>query len=187
MTTLTVREAVYYSAQLQLPRSMSKSEKMGRSMEVIKEMGLQDSMDTRIGSQFCRGLSGGEKRRVSICLEILMKPWLLFMDEPTSGLDSASAFHVMSRIAGLSRQGGRTIVVSIHQPSNHIFDLFDNLCLLSGGKTVYFGPSSSAGLLFANNGFPCPPKKNPADHYLKTVNVDFDQVGRMQRNIFFWW
>lgn len=167
---------------------MSKSEKMGRSMAVIKEMGLQDSMDTMIGSQFSRGLSGGEKRRVSICLEMLMRPWLLFMDEPTSGLDSASAFHVMSRIANLSRQSGRTVVVSIHQPSSHVFDLFDNLCLLAGGKTVYFGPSRSAVLLFANNGFPCPPLKNPADHFLKTVNIDFDEVSGIKNEIYiFYW
>ena len=85
--TLTVREAVYYSAQLQLPNSMSKAEKKDRAERTIREMGLQDSINTRIGGWGSKGLSGGQKRRVSICIEILTRPKLLFLDEPTSGLD----------------------------------------------------------------------------------------------------
>jgi ABC-type multidrug transport system ATPase subunit len=144
MTTLTVREAVFYSAQLQLPDSMSRSEKKERAEMTIREMGLQNSMDTRIGGLSVKGLSGGQKRRVSICIEILTRPKLLFLDEPTSGLDSAASFHVMSRIAKLARQDGRTVIASIHQPSSEVFELFSNLCLLSTGMTVYFGPVSVA-------------------------------------------
>jgi ABC-type multidrug transport system ATPase subunit len=144
MTTLTVREAVYYSAQLQLPDSMSTSEKKERAEMTIREMGLQDSVDTRIGGWSVKGLSGGQKRRVSICIEILTRPKLLFLDEPTSGLDSAASFHVMSRITKLARQDGRTVIASIHQPSSEVFELFANLCLLSTGMTVYFGPASMA-------------------------------------------
>ncbi|KAL5982249.1 ATP-binding cassette sub- G member 1 [Asimina triloba] len=144
MTTLTVREAVYYSAQLQLPNSMPKSEKKERAETTIREMGLQDAMDTRIGGWASKGLSGGEKRRVSICIDILTRPKLLFLDEPTSGLDSAASYHVMNRIVGLSKQGRRTIIASIHQPSGDVFDLFDTLGLLSSGRTVYFGPAASA-------------------------------------------
>jgi ABC-type multidrug transport system ATPase subunit len=144
MTTLTVREAVYYSAQLQLPDSMSRSEKKERAETTIRDMGLQDSMDTRIGSCNVKGLSGGQKRRVSLCIEILTRPKLLFLDEPTSGLDSAASFHVMSRITKLARQDGRTVIASIHQPSSEVFELFSNLCLLSNGMTVYFGPVSMA-------------------------------------------
>ena len=107
-------------------------------------MGLQDSMDTRIGGWSIKGLSGGQKRRVSICIEILTRPKLLFLDEPTSGLDSAASFHVMSRIVKLARQDGRTVIASIHQPSSEVFELFSNLCLLSTGMTVYFGPVSKA-------------------------------------------
>ena len=144
--TLTVREAVYYSAQLQLPDSMSKSEKKERADTTIKEMGLQDAMNTRIGGWGVKGISGGQKRRVSICIEILKRPNLLFLDEPTSGLDSAASYYVMSRIAGLGQRDGigRTIIASIHQPSSDVFQLFNNLCLLSSGRTVYFGPASEA-------------------------------------------
>ncbi|KAB1226064.1 ABC transporter G family member 11 [Morella rubra] len=174
MTTLTVREAVYYSAQLQLPDSMSNSEKKERAEMTIREMGLQDSLDTRIGGWNVKGLSGGQKRRVSICIEILTRPKLLFLDEPTSGLDSAASFHVMSRIVKIAHQDGRTVIASIHQPSSEVFELFDNLCLLSTGRTVYFGPASMSEKFFASNGFPCPSLRNPSDHYLRTINKDFD-------------
>ena len=144
ITTLTVGEAVCYSALLQLPDSMSKSEKKERADMTIREMGLQDAVNTRIGGWGVKGISGGQKRRVSICIEILTHPKLLFLDEPTSGLDSAASYYVMSRITGLDRQHGRTIITSIHQPSCEVFALFDNLCLLSSGRTVYFGPAHAA-------------------------------------------
>ncbi|KAE8672778.1 ABC transporter G family member 11 [Hibiscus syriacus] len=177
ITTLTVRESVYYSAQLQLPDTMTRSEKKERAEMTIREMGLQDAMDIRIGGWGAKGLSGGQKRRVSICIGILTKPKLLFLDEPTSGLDSAASYYVMSRIASLNQKDetGRTIVASIHQPSFEVFQLFTNLYLLSAGKTVYFGPLSAANEFFALNGFPCPNLQNPSDHFLKTINKDFDK------------
>lgn len=144
MTTLTVKEAVYYSAQLQLPDSMTKSEKIARANDAIRDMGLQGCINTRIGGWSVKGLSGGQKRRVSICIEILTKPRLLFLDEPTSGLDSAASYHVMSRIIKLAKQDQRTVIASIHQPSSEVFELFQNLCLLSCGKLIYFGPASTA-------------------------------------------
>ncbi|TXG60415.1 hypothetical protein EZV62_014988 [Acer yangbiense] len=175
MTTLTIKEAIYYSAQLQLPDSMSKSQKKKRAEITIKEMGLQDSMDTRIGGWTKKGLSGGQKRRVSICIEILTRPKLLFLDEPTSGLDSAASFHVMNRIVKLARQDRRTVIASIHQPSSEVFELFHNLCLLSSGRTIFFGPVSLAEQFFASSGFPCPTLRNPSDHYLRTINKDFEE------------
>ncbi|KAL3323610.1 hypothetical protein AABB24_037990 [Solanum stoloniferum] len=176
MATLTVKETVYYSAQLQLPQSMPLHEKKERAEETIKEMGLQEAMNTRIGGWSLKGLSGGQKRRVSICIEILTRPKLLFLDEPTSGLDSAASYHVMNRIIKIAQQDMRTIVASIHQPSSEVFELFDNLCLLSYGKTIYFGSSSKANEFFAINGFPCPYMRNPSDHYLRTINKDFDDI-----------
>ena len=85
--TLTVRETIMYSAQLRLPDKMLTDEKRALVEGSIIEMGLQDCADTVIGNWHLRGISGGEKRRVSIALEILMRPRLLFLDEPTSGLD----------------------------------------------------------------------------------------------------
>ncbi|QCD84124.1 ATP-binding cassette [Vigna unguiculata] len=177
LTTLTVGEAVHYSAQLQLPDTMSKQEKKDRADFTIREMGLQDAINTRIGGWGVKGISGGQKRRVSICIEILTRPKLLFLDEPTSGLDSAASYYVIKRIASLAQNDHikRTVIASIHQPSTEVFQLFNNLCLLSSGKTVYFGPASAASEFFASYGYPCPPLMNPSDHLLKTINKDFDQ------------
>ncbi|KAL6962766.1 ABC transporter G member 11 [Sarracenia purpurea var. burkii] len=169
--TLTVRETISYSAQLRLPNKMGWSEKRALVESTIVEMGLQDCADTVIGNWHLRGISGGEKRRVSIAVEILMRPRLLFLDEPTSGLDSASAFFVTQTLRGLSRDG-RTVIASIHQPSSEVFELFDRLYLLSGGKTVYFGQASEAyEARIAHRFF-----MNPSDHFLRCINSDFDKV-----------
>ncbi|KAJ4959928.1 hypothetical protein NE237_019838 [Protea cynaroides] len=173
--TLTVRETISYSARLRLPDKMAWSDKRALVESTIIEMGLQDCADTVIGNWHLRGISGGERRRVSIALEILMRPRLLFLDEPTSGLDSASAFFVTQTLRGLSRDG-RTVIASIHQPSSEVFELFDRLYLLSGGKTVYFGQASEAYEFFAQAGFPCPALRNPSDHFLRCINSDFDKV-----------
>lgn len=141
--TLTVRETLTYSALLRLPNSMSREEVKGIVEGTIMEMGLQDCADRQIGNWQMRGISGGEKKRVSIALEILIRPCLLFLDEPTSGLDSAAAFFIIQAIKNLARDG-RTVISSIHQPSSEVFALFDDLYLLSGGETVYFGEAKMA-------------------------------------------
>jgi len=144
MATLTVREAIYYSAQIQLPDTMPVAEKLARAGDTIQEMGLAGALDTRIGGRQTKGISGGQRKRLSICLEILTRPRLLFLDEPTSGLDSAASYHVMSRIAGLAAREGMTIVAVVHQPCSEVFELFHGLCLLAAGQTIYFGPAANA-------------------------------------------
>ncbi|RCV12085.1 hypothetical protein SETIT_2G240500v2 [Setaria italica] len=175
MTTLTVREAVHYSAQLQLPSAMSASAKRERAEETLREMGLEGAADTRIGGWMHKGISGGQRRRVSICMEILTRPALLFLDEPTSGLDSAASYHVVGRIARLARREGMTVVAAVHQPSTEVYGLFAGLCLLAYGRTVFFGPAADTNQFFALSGFPCPSLMNPSDHFLRTINKDFDK------------
>uniref|UniRef100_A0A6N2MI10 ABC transporter domain-containing protein n=1 Tax=Salix viminalis TaxID=40686 RepID=A0A6N2MI10_SALVM len=136
--TLTVRETITYSANLRLPDTMTKEEIDDVVEGTISEMGLQDCSDRMVGKWHLRGISGGEKKRLSIAIEILTRPHLLFLDEPTSGLDSASSFFVIQTLRNIARDG-RTIISSIHQPSSEVFALFDDLFLLSGGETVYFG------------------------------------------------
>lgn len=181
--TLTVRETIHYSAYLRLPDKMPRAEKETIAESTILEMGLQDCADTPVGNWHLRGLSGGEKRRVSIALEILMRPRLLFLDEPTSGLDSAAAFFVTQTLRSLSRDG-RTVLFSIHQPSSEVFALFDNLFLLSGGKTIYFGEAARAHEFFSQAAFPCPARRNPSDHFLRCVNSDFDRVKQTLKGSF---
>ncbi|XP_048546705.1 ABC transporter G family member 1-like isoform X2 [Triticum urartu] len=174
MATLTVREAIYYSAQIQLSDTMLLDDKLARADEAIQEMGLTSALETRIGGRNTKGISGGQRKRLSICLEILTRPRLLFLDEPTSGLDSAASFHVMNRIADLAAREGMTIVAVVHQPCNEVFEIFHGLCLLASGQTIYFGPATNANEFFASNGYPCPPMRNPSDHFLRTINRDFE-------------
>ena len=141
--TLTVRETVTYSAHLRLPNILTKEEVNDIVEGTIMEMGLQECADTVIGNWHLRGISGGEKKRLSVALEILTMPKILFLDEPTSGLDSASAFFVVQALRNIARDG-RTVISSIHQPSSEVFALFDDLFLLSAGETVYFGESKMA-------------------------------------------
>jgi ABC-type multidrug transport system ATPase subunit len=144
MSTLSVREAVYYSAQLQLPDTMPASEKRAHAERVIREMGLGDAMNTRIGGRITKGISGGQRKRVSICIEMLTRPRLLFLDEPTSGLDSAASYHVMSHIARITVRERMTVIAAVHQPSGDVFELFHGVCLLAAGKTVFSGTLSDA-------------------------------------------
>ncbi|CAA3028250.1 ABC transporter G family member 15-like [Olea europaea subsp. europaea] len=173
--TLTVRETLTYSAYLRLPTTMSREEVKGIIEGTIIEMGLQDCADRQIGNWQLRGISGGEKKRLSIALEILIRPRIMFLDEPTSGLDSAAAFFVIQAIKNVARDG-RTVISSVHQPSSEVFALFDDLYLLSGGETVYFGEAKMAIKFFAEAGFPCPSRRNPSDHFLRCINSDFDIV-----------
>uniref|UniRef100_A0A7N0SX92 ABC transporter domain-containing protein n=2 Tax=Kalanchoe fedtschenkoi TaxID=63787 RepID=A0A7N0SX92_KALFE len=175
--TLTVRETLTYSANLRFPTTMTKRDIDEVVEATIQEMGLQDCADRLIGNWHFRGISGGEKKRLSIGLETLTRPNLMFLDEPTSGLDSASAFFVVQTLRSISRQG-KTVISSIHQPSSEVFTLFDYLFLLSGGETVYFGEASSAVEFFREAGFPCPSRRNPSDHFLRCINSDFDDVAK---------
>ncbi|KAJ7964070.1 ABC transporter G family member [Quillaja saponaria] len=173
--TLSVRETLSYSAHLRLPHTMTKEEVNDIVEGTIVEMGLQECADRLIGNWHLRGISGGEKKRLSIALEILTRPRLLFLDEPTSGLDSAAAFFVVQTLRSIAHDG-RTVISSIHQPSSEVFALFDDLFMLSGGQTVYFGAAKMALEFFAKAGFPCPSRRNPSDHFLRCINSDFDTV-----------
>ncbi|CAN6180216.1 unnamed protein product [Urochloa humidicola] len=176
MATLTVAEAVHYSAQLQLPDTVPAAEKRARADRAIRQMGLAAVAGSRIGGRVCKGISGGQRRRVSICVELLASPALVFLDEPTGGLDSAASLHVMDRIARLAREERMTVVAAVHQPSSEVFQLFHGLCLLAYGKMVYFGPAADAIEFFEANGYPCPLRRNPSDHFLTMINKDFEEL-----------
>ncbi|XP_021894239.1 ABC transporter G family member 15-like [Carica papaya] len=173
--TLTVRETLTYSAHLRLPSNMTKQDVSDLVEGTLMELGLQECAERQIGNWHARGISGGEKKRLSVALEVLTRPHVLFLDEPTSGLDSASAFSVIQTLRNIARDG-RVVISSIHQPSSEVFALFDDLFLLSSGETVYFGEAKSAVQFFAEAGFPCPSRRNPSDHFLRCINSDFDAV-----------
>ncbi|XP_027351093.1 ABC transporter G family member 15-like [Abrus precatorius] len=173
--TLTVKETLTFSANMRLPSKMTREEINRVVEETIMEIGLEDCADTRIGNWHSRGISNGEKKRLSIGLEILTQPYVLLLDEPTSGLDSASAFYVIQALYNIAHNG-RIVMCSIHQPSNENFNMFDDLLLLSSGEIVYFGDAKMALKFFADAGFPCPTTRNPSDHFLLCINLDFDSI-----------
>ncbi|XP_076840638.1 broad substrate specificity ATP-binding cassette transporter ABCG2 [Brachyhypopomus gauderio] len=171
MGTLTVRENLRFSAALRLPMSISQKEKEQKVERVIQELGLTKVADSRVGTQLIRGISGGERKRTNIGMELIIDPSVLFLDEPTTGLDANTANSVLSLLKRMSSHG-RTIILSIHQPRFSIFRLFDNLTLLTGGRLVYHGPAQSALDYFNDIGFTCEPHNNPADFFLDVINGD---------------
>lgn len=175
MGTLTVRENLQFSAALRLPTTMSNHEKNERINKVIRELGLEKVADSKVGTQFIRGVSGGERKRTSIGMELITDPSILFLDEPTTGLDSSTANAVLLLLKRMSKQG-RTIIFSIHQPRYSIFKLFDSLTLLASGKLMFHGPAQQALEYFASAGYRCEPYNNPADFFLDVINGDSSAV-----------
>ena len=173
--TLTVYETLMYAAKLRLPTSLSQSAKEDIVNDVITELGLESVRNTYIGNWHIRGISGGQRRRVSIGCELVTSPTLLFLDEPTSGLDSAAAFHVMSSVRRLAT-GCRTILAVIHQPASETFELFDKLCLLAAGECVYFGDAGRCEDMFTAAGLPVPAARSAPDHFLHVINRDFESA-----------
>uniref|UniRef100_A0A8C9WJT8 ATP-binding cassette, sub-family G (WHITE), member 2c n=1 Tax=Scleropages formosus TaxID=113540 RepID=A0A8C9WJT8_SCLFO len=166
MGTLTVRENLAFSANLRLSqRQYSHMDKAAKVNQVIQELGLQDCADTKIGTVFLRGVSGGEKKRCGIGMELITSPALLFLDEPTTGLDANTANSIIALLQKLSRDG-KTVIFSIHQPRYSIFRQFDHLTLLNQGEAIYAGEASKAVAYFEDLGYKCEQFNNPADFFM---------------------
>lgn len=176
---LTVAETLWYTALLRLPRALGASEKRAQAEEVMLELGLGKVAHSMIGGvRGVRGLSGGERKRVSIGLEMLVDPSLLLLDEPTSGLDSTTAARIVGTLRRMAAGGGRTVVVTIHQPSSRLYHMFDKVLLLSSdGCPIYYGLAADALSYFASVGFASPLSLNPADLMLDLANGIAPQIG----------
>ncbi|KAM9237067.1 broad substrate specificity ATP-binding cassette transporter ABCG2 isoform 3-T3 [Leptosomus discolor] len=175
MGTLTVRENLKFSAALRLPKSVKECEKNERVNQIIKELGLSKVADSKVGTQFTRGVSGGERKRTNIGMELITDPAILFLDEPTTGLDASTANAVLLLLKRMAKQG-KTIIFSIHQPRYSIFRLFDSLTLLATGRVLYHGPAQHAIEYFQSIGYQCEPYNNPADFFLDIINGDSTAV-----------
>ncbi|KAK7129482.1 hypothetical protein R3I94_017635 [Phoxinus phoxinus] len=175
MGTLTVRENLRFSAALRLPKTIKQREKDAKVERLIQELGLSKVADSRVGTQLIRGVSGGERKRTNIGMELIIDPAVLFLDEPTTGLDASTANSVLMLLKKMARSG-RTIILSIHQPRYSIYRLFDSLTLLVGGRTVYHGPAQEALQYFSEIGYTCEPHNNPADFFLDVINGDSTAV-----------
>lgn len=136
---------------------------------MISELGLVKCQNTIIGNSFIRGISGGERKRVSIANEMLINPSLLILDEPTSGLDSTGAHRLVATLGALA-QKGKTIVTSMHQPSSRVYQMFHSVLVLSEGRSLYFGKGTDAVTYFESVGFSPSFSMNPADFLLDLAN-----------------
>ncbi|KAB2034185.1 hypothetical protein ERO13_D04G060300v2 [Gossypium hirsutum] len=165
---LTVEETLMFAAEFRLPRTLSKSKKKMRVQVLIDQLGLRNAAKTIIGDEGHRGVSGGERRRVSIGIDIIHDPIILFLDEPTSGLDSTSAFMVVKVLQRIA-QSGSIVVMSIHQPSYRILGLLDRLIFLSRGQTVYSGSPTNLPLYFSEFGHPIPGNENKTEFALDLI------------------
>lgn len=165
---LTVKETLMFAAEFRLPRTLSKSKKKMRVQALIDQLGLHNAVNTVIGDESHRGVSGGERRRVSIGIDIIHDPIILFLDEPTSGLDSTSAFMVVKVLQRIA-QTGSIVIMSVHQPSYRILGLLDRMIFLSRGKTVYSGPPTQLPSFFAEFGHPIPENENRTEFALDLI------------------
>lgn len=168
--TLTVKEQLMFRALLRMDKSYTKEMRLERIEEVLTELNLKKCQDTLIGDVRIRGISGGERKRLSFASEILTDPPIIFLDEPTSGLDSFLARNLVATLKNLTSRG-RTIIATIHQPSSEVFSMFDNLILLAEGEVAFMGATKEALNHFQLCGLTCPTNYNPADFYLDKLSL----------------
>ncbi|KAK0176964.1 hypothetical protein PV328_001062 [Microctonus aethiopoides] len=166
---LTVHENMRVAAELKLWTNITNKEKNSIIDEILTTLGLQEHLNTRSDR-----LSGGQQKRLSIALELVNNPTVMFLDEPTTGLDSSTCMQVVSLLKILTRQG-RTIVCTIHQPSASLFQLFDQVLILARGVCLYQGATSQLIPYLESVKFPCPMYHNPADYMIELACGEYGE------------
>ncbi len=181
LSSATVRESIATSALLKLPRTISKADKLKRVESIVRELGLVSCANTLIGDEVLgiKGISGGQKRRVSIGVELVKDPVAIFLDEPTSGLDSEVAVKLVELLGEMCSRG-RTVALTIHQPNSLITSQFVDFMLLADGMLAYGGPWENAVDFFMRAGLHCPKYMNPSDYFIHVVDENIDALVEQQ-------
>ncbi|CAR26262.1 ZYRO0B05588p [Zygosaccharomyces rouxii] len=167
---LTCRETLMIAADLKLKSSLEKKNEIVD--QLLLELGLRDCANTLVGDARNRGLSGGEKRRLSVATQLVSNPSFMFLDEPTTGLDAYSAFLLVKSLKKLARDGQKSFIMSVHQPRSDIMFLLDSVCILSKGNVVYCGKTTEMIPYFDSLGYSVPHLVNPADYFVDLSSVD---------------
>ncbi|CAG9113377.1 unnamed protein product [Plutella xylostella] len=163
----TVGELMKFAADLKLGETLTEKYKTTVIREVLDTLGLGGTEGTR-----CGNLSGGQRKRLSIAVELIDNPPVIFLDEPTTGLDSLTSSQCIDMLKNLARNG-RTVVCTIHQPSASIYALFDQVYILAEGLCIYNGSSANTVPYLASVGLQCPVYHNPADYILEVANGEY--------------
>jgi len=185
-SALTTRETLEYCAALY---GVDVRSDEGRSFmeDTLAQTGLQSCEHTRVGDQYRKGLSGGQKKRLCIAEALIKRPSVLILDEPTSALDSTSAFGVCTMLHDMARKAGLVVLCTIHQPSHRIFGMFDDLLVLAAGRTAFYGPRTSALGHFVGLGLPTLQDGGSlAEYVLDVTNPDFTEASQIERILSSW-
>ncbi|EAR83932.3 ABC transporter family protein (macronuclear) [Tetrahymena thermophila SB210] len=167
MESLTVRETIEFAARLKLKDS--ESEKMNKVNSIIKKLKLEKCQNSYVGGTYIKGISGGERKRTNIGVELVTDPQLIVLDEPTSGLDSFTALLTVNLLKQLAKNENKTILFTIHQPSSDIYNSLDRILLLRNGMTVYQGDSREIVPYMQKCGLVLPEYCNPADFFMEII------------------
>ncbi|KAG1331830.1 ABC transporter G family member 23 [Cocos nucifera] len=165
---LTVKETLVFSAKFRL-KGMSAKEKEERVKNLMQELGLEHIADSYVGDEETRGISGGERKRVSIAIDAIHDPPILLLDEPTSGLDSRSALQVIELLASMAKTRRQTLILSIHQPSYRILRYLSSFLLLSHGSVAHFGSIKSLEETISRLGLKIPVQLNPLEFAMEIM------------------
>ncbi|NWJ00364.1 ABCG5 protein, partial [Crypturellus undulatus] len=170
LSFLTVQESLTYTALL--ARQKCSSNFIKKKVEaVMAELSLSHIADQIIGSHIFVGISGGERRRVSIAAQLLQDPKVMLLDEPTTGLDSLTANQIVSLLSELAHRD-RIVIITIHQPRSELLKLFDKVAIMSFGEMVFYGKPMEMITFFSDCGYSCPEQANPFDIYVDLTSVD---------------
>lgn len=166
---MTVKETLDFRVELKLGSRLGKSARDDVVANLMEMLGLTKSLNTIVGNSKVRGLSGGERKRLSIACELISSPPVIILDEPTSGLDSYQAAQVVETLRKLA-DSGKTIIAVIHQPSQSVFAMFDDLLLVSEGQLMYYGEVSKVRNYMKDLGYPCSKDTGTAEHVLDVIS-----------------
>lgn len=171
LATATPREALRFSANMRLPSTLLESEIDLMVSTCLEDLGLTVCADVMIGGALIKGISGGQRKRTSVGVELITNPTLLFLDEPTSGLDSYTAYSLIKLLKKVAVKDNTTILCTIHQPSSEVFFLFDTVLFMKSGRMFYQGPVDEIVHHFHKFGYDCPHNYNPSDFIMNLCQV----------------
>eukprot|EP00428_Durinskia_dybowskii_P079522 CAMPEP_0170435268 /NCGR_PEP_ID=MMETSP0117_2-20130122/43508_1 /TAXON_ID=400756 /ORGANISM="Durinskia baltica, Strain CSIRO CS-38" /LENGTH=533 /DNA_ID=CAMNT_0010695207 /DNA_START=62 /DNA_END=1660 /DNA_ORIENTATION=- len=179
MATSTPREALLFSATMRLPPSTPKETLDALVEKMLTDLGIMECADVYIGGPLLKGISGGQRKRTSVGVEVITDPALLFLDEPTSGLDSHSACNLVKLLKTIASNNS-AILCTIHQPSSEVFALFDLVIFMKAGRIFYQGPVSKINTYYADLDHKCPENYNPADFVMNLCqSLSGDELERV--------